>query len=152
MYRKILVPVDGSHTSLRGLNEAIKLANVTGATLRLVHVINEFAGGYPTEGALYFSEVIDGLREGGKRILSECERLAREQHVSYETELVETIGGRAADVIVSQASEWPADLIVMGTHGRRGIRRLALGSDAEMVLRQSSVPVLMVHSAEETQA
>ena len=98
-------------------------------------------------GPLYYGEIIDGLREGGKRILGDAERVTREQGVKYESELVETIGGRAADVIVNQATQWPADLIVMGTHGRRGIRRLALGSDAEMVLRHAPVPVLMVREA-----
>ena len=149
MYKKILVPVDGSTTSLRGLNEAIKLAKSSGATLRLVHIVNELVidSGYATGGPLYYGEIIDGLREGGKRILGDAERVTREQGVKYESELVETIGGRAADVIVNQATQWPADLIVMGTHGRRGIRRLALGSDAEMVLRHAPVPVLMVREA-----
>ncbi len=146
MYDRILVPVDGSGASLRSLNEAIRLAKVTGATLRLLHIVNEFGGGYPTPGALYFREVIDGMVEDGKKVLSDCERIAREQGVSPETELVETIGGHAADVILNHASQWPADLIVMGTHGRRGIRRLALGSDAEMVLRQASVPVLVLRN------
>lgn len=58
--------------------------------------------------------------------------------------LLESIGGRAADLIVDQAKQWNADLIVMGTHGRRGLRRLALGSDAELVVRSASVPVLLV--------
>jgi nucleotide-binding universal stress UspA family protein len=52
----------------------------------------------------------------------------------------------AADLIVAQAREWPADLIVMGTHGRRGLLRVALGSDAEQVLRAATVPVLLVRS------
>ena len=54
------------------------------------------------------------------------------------------MGARAADRIVDAASRWPADLIVMGTHGRRGFERFALGSDAETVLRSSTVPVLLV--------
>ena len=146
MYKRILVPVDGSSTSLRGLNEAIKLAKSSGGSLRLVHVVNELFidGGYGTGDSLYYADVIDGLREAGKRILGESERVVREQGVSFESELVETIGGRASNVIVNQAVQWPADLIVMGTHGRRGITRLALGSDAEMVLRHAPVPVLMV--------
>jgi len=61
--------------------------------------------------------------------------------------LLESIGGPAADLILAQAKEWPADLIVMGTHGRRGLRRLAMGSDAEGVIRGAPVPVLLVHDA-----
>jgi nucleotide-binding universal stress UspA family protein len=151
MYEKILVPVDGSDTSLRGLDEAIKLGKAMGSTLRLLLVINELfvAGTYETGGALSYSDVLEALRDGAKNTLAECERTARERGVGYESALIETIGGRASDVIVTQAAQWPADLIVMGTHGRRGIRRLALGSDAEGVLRQSSVPVLMVRYDEE---
>jgi nucleotide-binding universal stress UspA family protein len=69
--------------------------------------------------------------------------------VSVESELVETIGGRTADFIVDQAKQWPADLIVTGTHGRRGLPRLALGSDAEFVLRTAPVPVLFVREGPE---
>jgi nucleotide-binding universal stress UspA family protein len=61
---------------------------------------------------------------------------------------VESIGGPAGTLILEQAKKWSADLIVMGTHGRRGIRRLALGSDAEEVLRSATVPVLLVRGAE----
>jgi nucleotide-binding universal stress UspA family protein len=52
--------------------------------------------------------------------------------------------GRVSDVIVKEAAQWPADLIVLGTHGRRGAGRLLLGSDAEQVLRVAPVPVLLV--------
>jgi nucleotide-binding universal stress UspA family protein len=69
--------------------------------------------------------------------------------VSCEQKLVETLGGRVADEIVKQAKEWLADLIVMGTHGRRGLERLAMGSDAELVLRLSPVPVLLVRDRPE---
>jgi nucleotide-binding universal stress UspA family protein len=61
-----------------------------------------------------------------------------------ETELFETMGGRASDCIVAAAKQWGADLIVMGTHGRRGMSRLSMGSDAELVVRSTPVPVLLV--------
>ncbi len=147
MYKKILVPVDGSATSRRGLDEALKLAKASGGTLRLVHVVNELiidVGGAGAGAATYYGDLIEGLREGGKRILADAEKIVRDQGVALESEMIETIGGRAADAIINQAIESKADLIVMGTHGRRGIKRLALGSDAEMVLRHAPVPVLMV--------
>jgi nucleotide-binding universal stress UspA family protein len=146
MYKKILVPIDGSPTSLRGLDEAIKLAKSMGSTLKLVHVVNELIidSGYAPGGGMYYSDIIDSLREGGKKTLAAAEDVVRGQGVKFESQLLETIGRRASDVIVEQATEWDAELIVMGTHGRRGIRRLALGSDAEMVLRHAPVAVLMV--------
>jgi nucleotide-binding universal stress UspA family protein len=70
--------------------------------------------------------------------------------VPHEQKLIETLGGRTADEIVREAKQWPADLIVLGTHGRRGLKRLAMGSDAEMVLRLAPVPVLMVRDEPES--
>ena len=71
MYKKILVPVDGSTTSLRGLSEAIALAKSSGGTLRLVHVVNELFidSGYSTGNARYYGDVIDGLREDRKSVV-----------------------------------------------------------------------------------
>jgi len=151
MYKKILVPVDGSATSLLGLTEAIKIAKDSGGTLKLVHVVNELIidTGYTTGGGLYYGDIIESLREGGKKTLAEAEKTVRAQGVKFDSELIETIGRRAAEAIVEQAVRWSADLIVMGTHGRRGIRRLALGSDAESVLRSAPVPVLMVRDTSE---
>lgn len=70
--------------------------------------------------------------------------VVREHALEPQSVLLESIGARAADLIVDQAREWQVDLIVMGTHGRRGLRRLALGSDAELVVRSASVPVLLI--------
>jgi nucleotide-binding universal stress UspA family protein len=60
--------------------------------------------------------------------------------------LRETLGHRVADLIIKQAKRWRADVIVLGTHGRRGVSRLVMGSDAELVVRETSVPVLLVRS------
>ncbi len=147
MYKKILVPIDGSDTSMRGLNEAIKVAKSLSSELRLFHVVNEFVLDYSYGAGLYGTNLIDSLREAGKNILQQAETLARQQGVAVQGVLLESIGGPAADLIVAQAKEWPADLIVMGTHGRRGLRRFAMGSDAEAVVRGASVPVLLVHDA-----
>lgn len=146
MYSRILVPVDGSEAADRGLMEAITMATSEGTTLRLVHVVNElmFNTGYaPT---MYYDQLLESMREGGKEILRKAEAVAREHGAQSQTVLLESIGGRAADLIVEQAQKWPADVIVMGTHGRRGLKRLVMGSDAEMVLRSSPVPVLMVRA------
>ena len=147
MYGKILVPVDGSETSIAGLREAIRLAKASGGKIRILHVVNELIIDYAFGSGLYATTVIDSMRSGGQKILSEAEAFARKEGVEPEGVLIESIGGPAAQFIVEQAKEWPADLIVMGTHGRRGIRRLALGSDAEVVVRGASAPVLLVHGA-----
>jgi nucleotide-binding universal stress UspA family protein len=145
MYMRILVPVDGSSPSLKGLDEAIKLAKASGAKLKLVHVVNEAIVDAPDVlPASYYQDVIASLLEQGQKVLDAAEAAARAQNVVSEIELIERIGGHAADSIIDAAKQWSADLIAMGTHGRRGLRRLVMGSDAELVLRSTPVPVLMV--------
>ena len=95
---------------------------------------------------MYYDQLAESMREGGKDILQKAEAVVREHGAVSQTVLLESIGGRAADLIVEQALQWPAEVIVMGTHGRRGLKRLLMGSDAELVLRMSPVPVLMVRA------
>jgi nucleotide-binding universal stress UspA family protein len=144
MYGKILVPVDGSETSTRGLNEAIKLAKAQGGQLRLVHIVNEFILDYTYSPALYATNLIESLIKAGREVLDTAEKAVKREGVRVETVLIESIGGAAADLILAQAKLWSADLIVMGTHGRRGLARLAMGSDAEQVVRAATVPVMLV--------
>jgi nucleotide-binding universal stress UspA family protein len=149
MYTKVLVPVDGSDASIRGLQEAIKLVKTQGGQLRLLHIVNEFIPDAYGVG-FYTGDLLEGLREGGQKILQQAESTARAQGLEPQVVMVDAIAQNAADIIINCAKEWPADLIVMGTHGRRGIRRLTLGSDAEQVVRMAPVPVLLVRSAVES--
>lgn len=144
MYKRILVAVDGSTTSLRGLDEAIRLAKATDARLLIVHVVNALVLETEVASTAYYQALADSIRAHGSRILEGATLVARERGVPFEQKLVDKIGAHASDEIVAQAKDWHADLIVLGTHGRRGLKRLALGSDAEVVLRHSPVPVLMV--------
>ncbi len=146
MYRKILVPLDGSHTSKMGLKEAIRLGKNQKATLRLIHVVDELVVMPSTEGAIYLGDMLEGLREAGKRILRDAQAQVRKQGLKAQTLMLETVGARAADLVVRQAKKWGADIIVLGTHGRRGVRRLVMGSDAEQIVRTAPVPVLLVRS------
>ncbi len=147
MYRQLLVPVDGSEPSMLGLAEAIKIAKSDGANLHLVHVVDELLPYGTDVPGNYVEQFIDALRAKGKEVLAKAERVVFEHALKAESVLLETVGGSAADRIVEQAQKCKADLIVMGTHGRRGLRRLALGSDAELVVRSSPVPVLLVRGA-----
>ena len=147
MYSKILVPVDGSPTALRGLTEACGLAKALRSKIKLVHVVNELVTDYTLAPSVYYEQVIQAVRDTGQKALAQARAHARQLDVEVESELIETIGVRASASIVEAATQWNADLVVMGTHGRRGLQRLALGSDAELVLRTSPVPVLMVRAA-----
>lgn len=146
MYQRILVPVDGSHTSTLGLQEAIRLAIDQSARLHLISVVDEFVIAQNFEGLIDAGDLIDALRDAGKKALKNALALVHKHDVKVETSLFETVGDRVSDIIVREAKKWKADLIVMGTHGRRGINRMVLGSGAEGVLRTAPVPVLMVRS------
>jgi nucleotide-binding universal stress UspA family protein len=152
MYKRILVAVDGSATSLRGLDEAIKVAKGMGGQLLLVHVVNEIVMTPEYVPAAYYDRIFQSLRESGLKVLDAAAAAVRRADLSCEKKLVAIAGARVADEIVKQAQEWSADLIVMGTHGRRGLKRLALGSDAELVLRASETPVLLVRDQPEAGA
>lgn len=146
MYAKILVPVDGSETSKRGLTEACRLAKEQGSILRCLHVLDEQYLTVNYMGVMYMPDLLDRLRSNGKEVLKEASEQARTSGVKAESVLRESADRRVADMIVDEAEAWAADLIVMGTHGRRGFRYLALGSDAESVVRNSPVPVLLVRT------
>jgi nucleotide-binding universal stress UspA family protein len=147
VYKRILVPVDGSTTSIAGLNEALRLARNQKARIRLIHIVDERMIFSTAEAGMNIEPVIDSLKSGGKRILEHAAKLAAARGVRAETDMVENAASQVADVLVSRARRWRADLVVMGTHGRRGVNRLVLGSDAELVVRNSPVPVLLVRSA-----
>lgn len=149
MYKRILVAVDGSKTSKRGLEEAIRIAAFANASLLLVHVVSELVLEPNFMLMSTYQDIIGQLRANGRTILEEASAFAKAAGVKSETKLIEVVGAQAAISIVQQAQEWSADLIVMGTHGRRGIRRLALGSDAETVLRNASVPLLLLRDVSE---
>ena len=143
-YKRILVAVDASKTSARGLKEAIGLARDGGAKLRLLHVVEGYSlVGVPEIGA-NLEPILKSLRAGAAKTLAGIVRAAKRAGAQPESVLVEAIGSRVADAIVGQARRWRADLIVMGTHGRRGVQRLMLGSDAELVVRHATMPVLLV--------
>lgn len=149
MYQRILVPVDGSPTSTRGLDEAIALAKLTGGRLRLLHVVDETSFALSADGfAGYSGDLITLLREGGAEVLAKAKARVEAAGLAVETVLLDSLTGRICDLVTDDAKAWPADLIVLGTHGRRGAGRLFMGSDAEQTLRQAPVPVLLVRSGD----
>jgi nucleotide-binding universal stress UspA family protein len=148
MYQRILVPLDGSATSERGLREAIKLAGAQHATLFFLHVIDDFRMLVEMTSVRSYDEMLKGLRQYGLEILAKARHAAELAGVHRESLLREVTNERVAQVIVEQAKQHGCDLIVMGTHGRRGFNRIAMGSEAEQVARTSTVPVLLVRQEE----
>ena len=146
MYARILVPIDGSETSRQGLREALALAGELKSTLRLLHVTSDFPVMLEMANAVDFGKYREGLHQYGRDLMEESRRMAERAGVAAEVELRDIETGRVADVIVDEAVTAKCDLIVIGTHGRRGFSRLVVGSDAEAVVRASPVPVLLVRA------
>lgn len=146
MYQRILVPIDGSPTSDRALQEAIKLADRT-TRLRLVYVLEEIYL-LDAEGYAYIDlpALQKAMRLTGARTLALAADKVQESGTLAETALLDANGERIAHVIENDARQWQADLIVIGTHGRSGLNRLLLGSVAEGVVRAAPVPVLLVRA------
>ncbi len=144
MFKRILVAVDGSTTSDQALQEAIRLAKEQQAQLRVVHVVDLIILSWPELGDI--TAIQEAFRQSGRVVLAKAEAALRAAGVTAETKLIEaeTLGQRVADAIAAEAESWPADLIVIGTHGRRGLDRLLLGSVAEGVTRVASKPVLLI--------
>ena len=145
MYKRILVPTDGSDTSEAGLREACKLAQTQGDTqIRVVHVLDELFTVLPELYGVAYDTITEAVRKSGASLLAHNEIVGREYGLTVETQLIDAMGGAAGELVIKAAKEWPADLIVCGTHGRRGLRRILMGSDAEYIVRHAPVPILLI--------
>ena len=147
MFKRIIVPVDNSETALKALHVAVELAKEQQAKLQILHVIDEqFLGFAEIYGD--FHGVITPLKKSGEEVLNKMSAIAKNANIDFQCTLVELkpLEGRVAEKIIAQAKEWSADLIVIGSHGRRGFSRMFLGSVAENVMRIASVPVLLMHA------
>ncbi|MES2979090.1 MAG: universal stress protein [Pseudomonadota bacterium] len=148
-FRQILIAIDGSNTADKALDEAIRLARFTGARLHLLHVVDELAYVNGFEPAMnYLNEILPLMREAGERILASGIAKALAAGVQVEATNVVEGPGRLHEHVNAQAALVDADLIVVGSHGRHGVGRALLGSDAEQVIRHAAVPVLVVKAAE----
>jgi nucleotide-binding universal stress UspA family protein len=144
MYGRILVPIDGSDCANAGLREIATVASRPASKVLLLHVIEQYSWdkqfGVGTVGA-----IMQGAdRQSGEAILDVARNTLRNLGILCETILAEAHGQRTSQVIVAHAQTWKADLIVMGTHGRRGVGQMVMGSDAVEVVRVAATPVLLV--------
>lgn len=142
---QLLVPVDGSQTSVKALETAIELARLNRARLRLLYVIDEldYVNGFETAKA-YREQTLPFMHTEGERLLAQMRSLAWGKGVECDSVLVESGPERLCEVVAEQAGRVHADMIVLGSHGRRGLDRVLMGSDAEQIVRYAPVPVLVV--------
>lgn len=138
MYERVLFPTDGSEPADHALDYAVDAAASHGATLRALYVVDTAA-----YGSLDLDEsvIVEGYERQGERVLDRVVAAAEAAGVDVETGLAY---GTPHREILAHVADWEADLVVMGSHGRRGLERTILGSVTERVARLSAVPVLVV--------
>ena len=145
--KRVVVATDFSDGAERALTVAIRFAKLLGATVDIVHVYPMATAGVlsPIPGVVPMppppADVMD-------EIAGRLDALATQVREAGVNALTTSLEGGAADEIVAYANRVSTDLIVMGTHGRTGIRRVLLGSVAEQVLRQARCPLLVVPRAD----
>lgn len=145
MFDRILVPIDGSKTASKALLQAMALAEMTHGRIRLIHVIGDVLSALGGEAAMICSdEIYTAVTAAGNRLLSDAAAVVETRRIPVDTVLCEPSATRLSEQIEEAAKAWGANLIVLGSHGRRGVHRLLLGSDAEQIMRVASVPVLLV--------
>jgi len=140
MYSKILCPIDGSEVSDRGIHEAVQLARGQNASVKFLHILD--LG--PLVQYPLGEEALAAVRQVAQSIVDDALKAAHQQGVHAEGVVKEVVQGRVGPAIVAHEEQFVPDLIVMGTHGRRGMSRLLLGSDAALVAREAKTPVLLV--------
>lgn len=154
MYRHILLAVDGSAASRHVAEHAFELAAQLGTPVTLLHVLEDVAvpfAQYGMEPYVDFEALSPGLveaqRQGATRMLAGIAALAP-AGLDVDTAVIEATGHRVGEVITREAEQRGADLVVLGTHGQRGLSRVFLGSVADSVLRTASIPVTLVRHHE----
>jgi nucleotide-binding universal stress UspA family protein len=140
MFKRILVPVDGSETSTRALVAAVQMARESGGRVRAMHALDELAY---VSGYDYGADLMRIAHDQAEKVVREAIEVAKGSGVPCDSRLVEAPGRRLGDIVAEEAVAWGADLVVVGTHGRRGLGRVLLGSGAEQVIRSAPVPVLV---------
>lgn len=141
MYKRILLPVDGSACSKVALRHGLQLAQTLGAEVILLHAVENPLRFYAVpETLVYNQELFNTLKENGRTTLAEAKALADQTGVKAETKMLESVA--PLEAILDNLKT--VDLVVMGTHGRRGLDRWMVGSVAEGILRRSDKPCLLI--------
>lgn len=149
MYKKILLPTDGSEYANKAAKHAIWIASLNGAELVVLNVIETSSlVGLPAEDLIV--RIREMLKEEGRKSLEEISDIAKENKIEDQCHkdvklTMLTDEGSPADIIVKKIEEENIDLVVMGTSGKHGLDRFLLGSVTENVVRSATCPVLVVH-------
>jgi len=149
MYRHILAAIDDSDTSKRAIREAVALAQSSGAELTLVHAVDEALFAHFNHTTLANREAVQkALISEGESVLEAAAQVAAEAGMTPATRLLANEHLSTSDQVAQAVHSLNADLLIVGSHGRRGVQRLFLGSVAERLLRKVSISVLIVRGVE----
>lgn len=141
-YRRVLVPLDAGAPSASAFDQALALADHCGAELRAIHVLDDGSFTISTRSnSMHWS--IEAAPDGMAALAAARQR-ARERGVSFSTQVLDRSNGDLPSLLGREALRWQADLMVVGTHARRGLPRVVLGSDAETIVRRAPIPVMLV--------
>ena len=146
MYQRILVPTDGSTLSKKAVKSAIELATMSGAELIALYVVPRYPMSYFEGGiSVADSEVARTEKqwaEKGQAVVDAVQNAAAAEGVKAKAVLARS--NLVAESVISAAKKHKCDLIVMASHGRKGIKRILLGSETQHVLTHSKLPVLVL--------
>lgn len=148
MYKNIILAIDGSEVSNCAIEEIIKLSKDQDINLRIIHVVDESI--YSSGFDLDYASLLKLAIEEGQDILDKAtKKIEAQSTIVVDKQLLELkqLRGRVAEIIVKEAKKWPADLLVVGTHGRRGFSRFFLGSVADNIIRIATVPILLIRGS-----
>ena len=151
MYKRIMVAVDESFMTSQVMEAAIELAKATGAQVAICHAIDETILAQ-REVAMMLPNSVGKtearMRLGAEGFLDRLLQTVRSAGVEAEIKLVESEQKHVSDMLIDAAGEWQADLLIVGTHGRRGIERFFVGSVAERLVRKGQTSLLLVRGEE----
>lgn len=144
MFSRIFVPIDGSEPAKLALDEALKLALSANASIRLIHVVDVGTVLSAETSADRYESLVEKSRLEGALLLVQAVASVTSKGLTVDSVLVEASARQVGAVVVRNAREYQADLIICGAYGRPGAYRLSMGRDAEHVVRHRPIPVLMV--------
>jgi len=145
MYKRILVAIDGSQAAKLALEEALKIAQAAQSTVTAIFVAEHVAQMVDVGTGLLEEQATATAATGAAMAtLEDARTLFEQRNIRGSTRTIDAYGEDIVTVLCRMAEACEADLVVMGTHGRRGIGRMLLGSVAEAFLRRAGMPVLLV--------
>jgi nucleotide-binding universal stress UspA family protein len=147
MYKHIMLPVDGSELSLKAVDEGLKLSKSTGARVTFLNVVPHFSlnvsAGLASDAVKKLEKSReDEYKKAGVKIIAQLDAQAKADGI--ESDGVVSVGDYPYEEIISNAEEKGCDLIMMASHGRRGLDAVLMGSETAKVLTHTKIPVLVV--------